>query len=736
MAEAGLTTYLATAAELVLGDVDGADKLLYEAAAFEPQLSADDGDVLVDAIHRAVGGDVQNLKRVWTRAVTDNLRAEQNGAKALERLLDGNSDAFVARALGDPGFPFAEDMIVGVAALFRDKRSEYENLLARLQAETRVRAGDLDREVKKKTKMAEAIERTGEPVFTMTDTGGLWAKDELGRFTYVSQPFEALGHCRSLPDARGRTTDWGVLIRFRNADGIVCDEIISMERLHGELNSLCSGLCALGMRIEDDERPRRLLRKYLNHIDSKDRITLVPRTGWHRVGGQDVFALPDETISNGSLTEKVLLTTVGRDRNYAASGTLRKWQESVGTLARDHFTARLAVSTALASPLLYLVGGIEGGGVHFFGLSGSGKTTVTRMGASVWRSGANLPTWRSTANGLESASARASGLGFVLNEMGEAVSADEVGRVTYMVTNAVGKLRMRRDASHRDPLTWLLLFLSSGEISLEAKLAEGGHRPKAGQLVRLLDIHADRINGAFDDLGEVDPHLYAQQCERVAETHFGTAGPEFVRQLLVRGISGEGIHARVQALVSKWLPDGTAGAGQPARAATRFALIATAGELATEFGILPWSASFATEAAEWAFGQWYAARGGESSYERRQAVAQVKLFIENYGESRFDLAVQPTDEHGAIAAALDTRRASVRAGYRKGVGTDRRWMVWPGVWRVEVCNGFDPVFVARELVAKGMLLPGSGDNLQKVVKIGGVNHRFYVLTPKLLEDDG
>ena len=41
-----------------------------------------------------------------------------------------------------------------------------------------------------------------------------------------------------------------------------------------------------------------------------------------------------------------------------------------------------------------------------------------------------------------------------------------------------------------------------------------------------------------------------------------------------------------------------------------------------------------------------------------------------------------------------TKRSTVRAGYRKDLGEKRRWLIWPQVWRREVCVNLDPEFVA------------------------------------------
>ena len=80
----------------------------------------------------------------------------------------------------------------------------------------------------------------------------------------------------------------------------------------------------------------------------------------------------------------------------------------------------LAISAALAGPLLHMARG-EGGGFHFFGQSSKGKTTIFQAAASVWGRGATpgyLRAWRATANGLEGGAALATDTALILDEMG------------------------------------------------------------------------------------------------------------------------------------------------------------------------------------------------------------------------------------------------------------------------------------------------------------------------------
>lgn len=110
--------------------------------------------------------------------------------------------------------------------------------------------------------------------------------------------------------------------------------------------------------------------------------------------------------------------------------------------------------------------------------------------------------------------------------MGE-VSPREAGAAAYMVANGAGKVRAGRSGEARPSARWRVPLLSSGEVSLADKMAEGRERARAGQEVRLLDIVADRqAHGAFDHLhGMPDGAAFADHVNRAAAAAYGTAGP-------------------------------------------------------------------------------------------------------------------------------------------------------------------------------------------------------------------
>jgi putative DNA primase/helicase len=129
--------------------------------------------------------------------------------------------------------------------------------------------------------------------------------------------------------------------------------------------------------------------------------------------------------------------------------------------------------------------------------------------------------------------ASASDTVLILDELG-VVDVRDAAVGIYGLANGSGKARAARDGSLREPRTWRVLILSTGEIPIATKLGEdGGRKARAGQLVRMLDIPADRGKGfgAFDHGGPGnDAGALAKAFKQAAISDYGTAGPEFVRR--------------------------------------------------------------------------------------------------------------------------------------------------------------------------------------------------------------
>src|SRR5262249_59791129 len=125
----------------------------------------------------------------------------------------------------------------------------------------------------------------------------------------------------------------------------------------------------------------------------------------------------------------------------------------------------------------------------------------------------------------------------------------------YQLAIGAGEGRARRDGSLRTPASWRVMVLSSGEVSIADKIAEGGKRAKAGQEIRILDLSANvgAGFGVFDSAGGFsDAAKFADAITKSSSEYCGTAGPEFVRRLIARGtekITAD-IAKRIEAFVS------------------------------------------------------------------------------------------------------------------------------------------------------------------------------------------
>ncbi|MDR3571910.1 MAG: DUF927 domain-containing protein, partial [Candidatus Pacebacteria bacterium] len=490
-----------------------------------------------------------------------------------------------------------------------------------------------------------------------------------------------------------------------------------------------------------------LLVAYLAACKTDERITIVNRTGWHDIGDQSAFALPGETIGPADCGTVVL--DEGAYGPYAMKGTVEAWTNGVGKASSGHLLPMLAISTALAGPLLHVVG-LEGGGIHLWGTSSSGKTTCAQAAASVWGRGDSrgfVRGWSATANGIEAVAASATDTCLVLDEFGMADGRSVEG-ILYALSNGAGKQRMARDQSLREVKNWRVAVISTGEITVAQKIAEGGNgkKAKAGQLVRMLDISADRGkgHGAFDHDGAAT----ADALKKAAIGVYGTAGPEFVRRIVAKGLdeTRNVLAETMAAFMKKHVPPKSD--GQVLRGAQRFAVIAAAGELAIDFGLVPWTQGDASKAAAWALAQWIDQRGGTGAAEKDQAIRQVRLFLELHSETRFDLLdtyhqkIAEKVGDNEIERIVEKKKQQVgfrnRAGYRSE--KDAEYYVLPEVWRDEVCKGLDPQAVARTLFENGMLRKGAKNELQIVKRIKGnaegendARRRVYAINDSIFE---
>ena len=525
---------------------------------------------------------------------------------------------------------------------------------------------------------------------------------------------------------------WGLLLQWQDADGGAHSWAMPKALLAGKDSSaVLARLADEGLPFSGGQRAKNLLGKFLTEYQTRRRIRCVPRTGWH--GG--AFVLPDEVLyakklvgrvgrvgqaatdadlrasdnlspmSDVSDGEQLVLQTRTPGNPFRTAGTLDGWRDTVGAWAAGNSRLMLAVCAAFAAPLLKMCG-MESGGFNYSGQSSSGKTTALVAAASVWGRGASsggfVQNWRATSNGLEGMAELYSDALLCLDEIGQAPGRT-VQEAAYMLGNGTGKARASQDGSARAVKSWRCFILSAGEIGLAEKIREAGGRARAGQEVRLVDIPADAGAGMgiFEDVhGHASPQAFADALKQAAAAHYGHAARAFIR-----GVQAEREKAGVELadFMAQWQEDfcPADADGQVRRVVRRFLLCAGAGEMAAEWGLVPWEQGTAVAAARTCFEAWLSQRGGAGAAEDRAILEAVRLFLEQHGQSRF----QDVDKPDAVCVN--------RVGFRQADETGTTFYVLSESFRAEVCKGHNHKRAAAVLLEAGLLLKGEGRNIMR-----------------------
>jgi uncharacterized protein (DUF927 family) len=546
--------------------------------------------------------------------------------------------------------------------------------------------------------------------------------------TFIAAPFEVVGEAND-----GSGTSWGLVIRWLDGDNRRHQWSVPKRLVHADGNRIAEELEDSGLHCNPLGKARTLMKTFIGGVRSKRRLTCVDRTGWHSAQGKPVFILPGGE-AYGPASSTVILQTehASTDGAFLAQGSLAEWQQHLGRYAVGNHRMALCISTALATPLLDIVGG-ESGGIHLVGDSKTGKSTMLFVAGSIWGKGARgaqVRQWRATANGLESAASETSDTVLILDEMGQA-SGSDVADTIYMLANGSGKLRAGKEGGARRSKTWRTMFLSTGEISLGAKMAEAGKKMMAGLEVRLLNLPADA--GVMHDgatMGVVQNRhglpssaQLVKQLEQASKTYYGTAGRAFLSNLVrARTRDPKKLEARLKnaqlEFAKRHVP--AEAAGQVRNVADRLALTGAAGELGIEWGVLPWPKGEAMAAAVAMFKLWLEDRGGIGASEDDQAVAQVQAFIESHGESRFTPIGK--DASGEPVAPYELgQRTHNRAGWRRRAANGEGWeyLILTSIWKTDVCKGMDPKKVTAVMRQRQLLVGGTTRHPADLVKIPG-----------------
>jgi putative DNA primase/helicase len=527
--------------------------------------------------------------------------------------------------------------------------------------------------------------------------------------------------------------NWGRLLTWRDNEGALHRCAMPMDLLASDAREVRAHLLAEGLPyISTNRGDRERFTEYLQTAHVTRRALCVSRIGWHG----KTYVLPDQTFVAGDAEEILYQASHGATHHWGINGTANQWRERVGRFCRGNTRLVLAAACGFAGPLLSLAGA-ESGGIHLHGPTSTGKSTALVVGASVCGGGRTgfVQTWRTTVNGLESVAEAHNDATLFLDELAQ-VDAREAADTLYMLANGQGKARMTRDGEPRKKLTWTLLCVSAGEVTLAEHASSVGKRTKGGVEVRLLNIRADAGHGLgiFETLHEISsPESFVHELREGARECYGAPFRAFLVRLTGDLAAAKSMISSARASIGRVVPPDAL--GEVRRAADRLAVIGAAGELATGWGLTGWRESESIEAAQLCFLDWLSTRGTKGNSDLQAAIGQVCAFLERHGASRFELIRtacgnrhDPQEEAHPVSERAGFRRCAPRGG-------EIEYLVFREVFRGEMCAGYDHQAVLTELDRRGFLVRAPASMTIKPRLPGLGTLRVYCIRGTILQAD-
>ena len=533
-------------------------------------------------------------------------------------------------------------------------------------------------------------------------------------------------------------------IQFRDRFKRIRDLLIPRSLIAEGQAKLAAFLGANGFDIPPGKKLRERMQVLLHNLHGP-RVEIVKRTGWH----DDVFVLPERII--GDIGSTRIIPDLPRNLKIKTRGSLEGWQRHVASPARGNSRLELAISLSLASPLLRYAPQITPIMVQIFGPSSIGKSTAGLVAGSVWGGAEddNLgygESWNGTLNAHMAKAQARSGTFYLVDEMR---TGENVTKMAYALSSGQGRGRLDKSANLRHEEKFSVFSLSTGEVTFEEQERICNPRTQTfdGAELRLPSIPADAGVGLglFEDIHDTDYEKakgrggdaagFANARQHASRENYGWAGPLFVERLLEHIAS---IDENDRSFSSK-LNDQIIRFAQSLdldpkaddavkRLARTFGLIAAAGQLASDFKIVPIPAEEMVVGVRKCFHDWLASRGGSRSKTGTTALSTLRDYIsKNMG--RFILTSEAA-----------TSQQSVIAGYRQtGTKGESVFYLPISTWK-EVLASAPRAKLVEELDKLGLLIRQKSAGTDTIVKklSGNLTVRVYAVSGRILElgDDG
>ena len=544
----------------------------------------------------------------------------------------------------------------------------------------------------------------------------LMLEDEEGNLTKVCLPIKADAYIRG--DIEPKVL---VLLKFKDDQGVWHELLVTKsECMDGK--TLIARLVNCGWDwYEPKKVVLRVLDELLTWCSPEKNLKRVEHPGWH-CNGQSrsrVFIFGDQVLVPEG--EKPAVFFHG-SVTFKRQGTLQEWKRSVAKFFTGNSRQILLLSAAFAGPLLGLLK-LPSIGIHLHGPSRSGKTVTLKAICSVFGGEEIMGSWKATANALLQSAVERNNLVFALDELSQAKATD-ASDAAYDLMNGHTKGRLNSDSKIQKVHKFNLVTISTGEQSFAAHLAKHGLTISAGQSARMLSIPFSS-HGVFENVHGYKNHAALAGVLAVnAQKYYGTAGPAFIQYLVEHQDEIEqGAAGRLEEIQDDLMRDcdDQHETGFQLDVARRFAIIAYAGELAIEVGILPFAERAAISAARTCFKAWSRQYKAEAAV-RDPVFAAVKNYIADHQASFVPLAKHCSTNGQPI-------------GFTRTVDGVTALLMTQTVFQEQLCLQHGKAAVIAALKNRNLLMLGArGTPTRQIAtpESKGGKQSFYVINPLIL----
>ncbi len=452
------------------------------------------------------------------------------------------------------------------------------------------------------------IQLNGNPELTLSDNQpdnyylseeGLYGIDRAGESRLVMA-----GYIIPVGLAADKSQGAGLSVVFycQTTDGKVSQEIVPVVEVLSRSEVVCRHFAGKGLIPVSSVTAMNAYFRAAASLPLK-RYRLVNRHGWQP--GELCFMHGRHAIKPETITEiqgMIPAASYNPSPGINARGSLEDWKEKVLKHATGDMQ-KLAVWIGLSSCLLSLLNE-QGIIYHFYGQSSVGKTALLQLGASVNGNGGEpgsgeslIESWNTTPNALEMTLEQRNHITALIDELG-VYKGPKMGDAIYALANGKGKQRMSGETlKNVEPASWLLNIISSGEISMQERLRDGGEKVQEGMLHRSIDllVTPEHVRSCADESSE-DCGSRIETIKANSAQYYGTAGRAFI-EYLVRLTNDEAetrdyvneLHEWVRKTLLAYCEErGYQLNTVQERLLKRFAVPGTAAFMAYDSGILEW----------------------------------------------------------------------------------------------------------------------------------------------------